>query len=84
MVLVAPSETRTSRPELPGEIKLRPVSGPDAEFLFAVYASTRTEELARVGWTDAPAGRVFSGCNLTPSAVAMKAITRARSFRSFS
>lgn len=25
---------------------------PDAEFLFAVYASTRTEELAQVGWTD--------------------------------
>jgi len=36
----------------PAEVKLRPVNGPDAEFLFAVYASTRTEELAQVGWPE--------------------------------
>lgn len=34
-------------------VTLRAVQGLDAEFLFAVYASTRTEELAQVGWTDA-------------------------------
>ena len=32
---------------------LRPVTEHDGEFLFAVYASTRVEELAQVGWTDA-------------------------------
>lgn len=32
-------------------ITLRPVTAADEEFLFSVYASTRTEELARVPWT---------------------------------
>lgn len=33
-------------------IGLRPVAEQDREFLCAVYASTRTEELAQVPWTD--------------------------------
>jgi len=34
------------------EITLRPVGESDGEFLFRVYASTRAEELAGVGWTE--------------------------------
>lgn len=33
------------------KITLRPVTSADEEFLFSVYASTRSEELARVPWT---------------------------------
>jgi len=33
-------------------IALRPVGPADREFLFRVYASTRAEELALVGWTE--------------------------------
>ena len=33
-----------------GEVALRPVAGGDEEFLLAVYASTREEELAQVQW----------------------------------
>ncbi len=33
-------------------ITLRPVCDLDSEFLFAVYASTRAEELAQVGWNE--------------------------------
>jgi len=32
-------------------IDLRPVTAEDADFLYSVYASTRTEEMARVDWT---------------------------------
>lgn len=35
-----------------GEVVLRPATEADQEFLFAVYASTRTEELAQVPWSD--------------------------------
>ena len=35
-----------------GRIELRPATDADRPFLFAVYASTRTEELAVVPWTD--------------------------------
>src|SRR5688500_16091214 len=38
-------------PEL--AVNLRPVQDGDTEFLFSVYASTRAEELAQVGWDDA-------------------------------
>ncbi len=34
-------------------LERRPVADGDAELLFRVYASTRTEELARVAWTEA-------------------------------
>ena len=33
-------------------VTLRPVSAEDETFLLGVYASTRTEELAQVQWTD--------------------------------
>lgn len=33
-------------------LALRPVTGADRDFLAAVYASTRLEELAVTGWTD--------------------------------
>ena len=33
-------------------VELRPVEGGDREFLCAVYASTRTEELALTDWSD--------------------------------
>lgn len=33
-------------------VTLRPISSDDAPFLFALYASTRSEELAVVPWTD--------------------------------
>jgi ribosomal protein S18 acetylase RimI-like enzyme len=39
--------------DLPSGITLRPVSSSDRDFLLAVYASTREEELAPVPWTDA-------------------------------
>ena len=32
-------------------ISLRPIQADDADFLFALYASTREEELAQVPWT---------------------------------
>jgi GNAT superfamily N-acetyltransferase len=35
------------------DINLRPVAAADIEFVYAVYASTRTEELAATGWNDA-------------------------------
>ena len=34
-------------------VELRAIGDADATFLFDVYASTRAEELARIGWTDA-------------------------------
>ena len=34
------------------EVTLRPVSDADEDFLFAVYASTRAEEMARVPWNE--------------------------------
>ena len=37
---------------LPSGVTLRPVEPEDRAFLYAVYASTRTEELAAVPWTD--------------------------------
>jgi len=36
----------------PAGITLRPVTDEDTEFLFALYASTRAEELAVTGWSD--------------------------------
>jgi ribosomal protein S18 acetylase RimI-like enzyme len=33
-------------------VSLRPIEPADEEFLLAVYASTRADELAVVGWTD--------------------------------
>lgn len=35
-----------------GTVELRPVSDSDNEFLLAVYASTRAEELAQVEWAE--------------------------------
>jgi ribosomal protein S18 acetylase RimI-like enzyme len=35
------------------KVTLRPVEPGDEEFLFRVYASTRQEELERVGWSEA-------------------------------
>jgi ribosomal protein S18 acetylase RimI-like enzyme len=37
---------------LPPDISLRPIQPEDEEFLCRVYASTRTEELAPVAWTE--------------------------------
>lgn len=37
---------------MPASVALRPVTSADEEFLMAVYASTRAEELAHTGWTD--------------------------------
>jgi ribosomal protein S18 acetylase RimI-like enzyme len=37
----------------PPPVTLRPVEAGDEEFLYGVYASTRTEELAPVPWTEA-------------------------------
>ncbi len=34
------------------EVALRPATAADRDFLFAVYAATRSEELAQVPWTD--------------------------------
>lgn len=36
-----------------GPIRLRPARAEDQPFLFRVYASTREEELARTGWSEA-------------------------------
>lgn len=36
-----------------GTVALRPIQDGDAELLFAIYASTRAEELAQVAWDDA-------------------------------
>jgi len=41
-----------SRAQKP-DIDLRPIEERDTEFLYAVYASTRTEELAPLGWNEA-------------------------------
>ncbi|HTI72646.1 MAG TPA: GNAT family N-acetyltransferase [Candidatus Limnocylindria bacterium] len=38
---------------MPTSVVLRPVASNDREFLFRVYASTRTDELALVPWTNA-------------------------------
>lgn len=35
-----------------GEVTLRPAGDEDRDFLFEVYAATRTEELAQVPWSD--------------------------------
>ncbi len=35
------------------QITLRPITPQDDEFLYRLYASTREEELAQVGWTEA-------------------------------
>lgn len=37
----------------PADLHLRPENAPDLPLLRALYASTRSEELARSGWTDA-------------------------------
>jgi GNAT superfamily N-acetyltransferase len=37
---------------LPFAVTLRPIGREDSEFLFSVYASTRTTELAQVAWAD--------------------------------
>ena len=37
----------------PGVVSLRPEQPEDEDFLFAVYASTRAEELAVTGWDEA-------------------------------
>lgn len=39
-------------PETMVTVDLRPVTAGDRDFLLAVYASTRADELAAVGWTD--------------------------------
>ena len=36
----------------PADITFRPITPDDAEFLYSVYANTRTQELAAVDWTD--------------------------------
>ena len=36
----------------PADITFRPITPDDAEFLYSVYANTRTEELSTVDWTD--------------------------------
>jgi ribosomal protein S18 acetylase RimI-like enzyme len=38
---------------LPGSTSLRPASATDGDFLFHVYASTREEEMAAWGWSEA-------------------------------
>lgn len=43
----------TSTLEAPSVVTLRPVCPGDEGHLFAIYASTRAEELAQVGWDDA-------------------------------
>lgn len=41
-------------PQVPAKgIELRPVESGDKEFLYRVYASTRQEELAQTGWSEA-------------------------------
>src|SRR5512147_3216332 len=47
--MAAIANPRTAAPRA----TLRPVRDNDAELLFAIYASTRAEELAQVGWDDA-------------------------------
>src|SRR5512147_529014 len=42
----------SSEQQAPSNISLRPVVSGDQDFLIEVYASTRTEELAIVPWTD--------------------------------
>ena len=37
----------------PAQIAFRPINDGDGELLFAIYASTRVEELAQVTWDDA-------------------------------
>ena len=47
--------TRGAEIQLPGGavVSLRPVCADDEEFLLAVYASTRADELAQVPWSEA-------------------------------
>ena len=44
---------KTARANTPKAITLRPIRPEDEEFLFNVYASTRLDELAALGWSDA-------------------------------
>lgn len=37
----------------PPGVTLRPITPADSELLYRIYASTRTEELARTGWSEA-------------------------------
>ena len=41
------------QPDRPRALELRPAGADDEAFLFALYASTRAEELALVPWSDA-------------------------------
>lgn len=36
----------------PEEVSLRPITKDDKEFLYKVYAGTRDEEMAMIGWTE--------------------------------
>lgn len=47
-----PPTTDPPAGDVVGPIELRPATADDRPFLLAVYASTRTEELAAVPWTD--------------------------------
>jgi hypothetical protein len=49
---VAPAWSRWMRAEAAG-LRFRPVADADTPFLYSVYVSTRTEELAAVPWSDA-------------------------------
>ena len=53
--MIESNSQRKSRPGAPGdEIQFRPIHpDEDAEFLYQLYASTRMDELAATGWTDA-------------------------------
>ena len=48
MPIVEPSPSPVSA----DSITLRPIQDGDSEWLYAIYASTRTGELAQVGWDD--------------------------------
>jgi ribosomal protein S18 acetylase RimI-like enzyme len=47
----------TPPPIVADAVTLRPVHGGDGELLYAIYASTRTGELAQVAWDDAQKDR---------------------------
>ena len=51
---MSPSSGETPESSLAGvgEVALRPAGDEDREFLFDVYAATRTDELAQVPWSD--------------------------------
>ena len=49
MLIVEPSQPPVSV----DAVTLRPVHDGDSELLYAIYASTRTEELSQVAWDDA-------------------------------